>query len=190
MRIIHFGLAHCKEESAVVIHPQIPIQSAVPLNSRQRDNSWIMSWNRVSFLELGSDETAPGTARQHARSVLRDWSLEHHEELPQLFLSELVTNAVLAGRSRLWAEVPPVRLWLLSDSLQVLLLVWDALPGTPLARQAGTDEESGRGLFLVQQLSAAWGSYRPPRRYAPAHDGGKVTWAALGIPKIEEGGLR
>ncbi|HUN33568.1 MAG TPA: ATP-binding protein [Trebonia sp.] len=144
-----------------------------------------MSWERVSFLELGSYETAPGTARWHARNVLRDWGLERHEEVTQLILSELVTNSVLAAHARPWRQLPPVRLWLLSDSSQVLQLVWDALPGMPVPRKASHDDESGRGLFLVKELSAAWGSYRPARSYAPEHDGGKVTWASIGATKGE-----
>jgi len=168
----------------MIVYPRIPIQAAIPLNSGQRDNRWIMSWERVSFLELGPYETAPGTARWHARNVLRDWGLERHEELAKLVLSELVTNSVLAGRSRPAVELPPVRLWLLSDSSRLLLLVWDALAGTPRPREAGPDDESGRGLFLVRELSTSWGCYRPPGGYAPDHGGGKVTWALIGTEPI------
>ena len=163
-----------------------PMRSSVPLNSERRDNGWIMTWNRVSFLELGSYATAPRSARWHTSNVLRDWGLEKHEEVTQLIVSELVTNSVLAAGAHRWVEVPPVRLWLLGDSSRVLSLVWDALPGTPLPRRAGDDDESGRGLFLVQQLSAAWGSYRPPSGYAPEHDGGKVTWAIIGTREGEK----
>jgi len=96
-----------------------------------------------------------------------------------------VTNSVLAARAARWPEVPPVRLWLLGDTSRVLVLVWDCSPGTPLPRKARDDDESGRGLFLVEQLSTAWGSYRPPRDYAPEHDGGKVTWASIGTTEGE-----
>ncbi len=170
----------------MTVYPHMPIQSVLPPHSRQRDSGWIMAWNRASFLELVCDETAPGSARRHSRNVLSDWGLERHEELTQLFASELITNSLLAARARHWVEVPPIRLWLLSDSSRVLLLVWDALPGTPLPRKAGDDDESGRGLFLVQQLSAAWGSYRPPGNYAPGHDGGKATWAIIGTAETRE----
>jgi hypothetical protein len=86
----------------------------------------------------------------------------------------------VAVRALRWAELPPVRLWVLGDASRVNLLVWDALPGAARPRVAGHDEENGRGLFLVQELSAAWGSYLPPEAYHPAYAGGKVTWAVIG----------
>ena len=71
---------------------------------------------------------------------------------------------------------------MLGDASRVSLLVWDALPGAPQPRIAGQDDGNGRGLFLVQELSAAWGSYLPPEACCPAFAGGKVTWAIIGPP--------
>jgi hypothetical protein len=43
----------------------------------------------------------------------------------------------------------------------------------PVRQNAGLEAESGRGLLLVEDLSAKWGSYRPEG------SGGKVVWAAV-----------
>jgi len=68
----------------------------------------------------------------------------------------LVTNAVAASRSV--ARGLPVRLWLLCDKARVLIVVWDGCPQAPVRIDAGGDEESGRGLLLVETISGQWGS--------------------------------
>jgi hypothetical protein len=64
-------------------------------------------------------------------------------------------------------------LWLSGDGERVLIQVWDGCAGRPQLRDAGTAAESGRGLLLVEALSAEWGSYVP--------DGwaGKIVWALV-----------
>jgi hypothetical protein len=156
-----------------------PIQSAVPLNSRQRDNSWILAWNKSSFRELGPHETAPRIARAHIRNVLPGWGLECLEEPAQLIATELLTNSVQAVRALLLPDSPPVRLWLLGAPSQVMVSVWDPLRSAPRSRNAGADDENGRGLFIVEHYSAGCGYYYPPRQYAPDFQGGKVTWAII-----------
>jgi len=158
------------------------VQPSVPPNRQRPDNRWLLAWNRRSFLELGSYEQAPGCARRHVESLLTEWRLEQHNDLAQLIISELITNSVVAVRALRWVELPPVRMWVLGDASRVSLLVWDALPGAPQPRIAGQDDENGRGLFLVQELSAAWGSYLPPKSYYLPYAGGKVTWAVIGVP--------
>lgn len=165
------------DDSAALVQPAV---CSVPPNRQQPDNRWLLAWNRRSFLELGSYKQAPGCARGHLRNLLAEWKLEQHDEIAQLIISELVTNSVLSVGARRWLARPPVRVWILGDASRVNLLVWDALPGAPQPRAAGPDEENGRGLFLVRELSAAWGSYLPPEAYHPAYAGGKVTWAIIG----------
>ena len=64
-----------------------------------------------------------------------------------------------------------VRFELVSGALR--LEVHDAGEGRPAARTAAADEESGRGLWLVERLSARWGS--DPRTDGP----GKVVWCEV-----------
>jgi anti-sigma regulatory factor (Ser/Thr protein kinase) len=73
-------------------------------------------------------------------------------------VSELVTNAVRAstgpdGRPRYGqAGVPVVVLRLSTDGTQVLIEVWDEIPTAPVTGQASPDDESGRGLMLIQTV--------------------------------------
>jgi hypothetical protein len=41
----------------------------------------------------------------------------------------------------------------------------------PAAQQAGLDDDGGRGLMLVRELSKDWGAYRKA--------GGKVVWVMI-----------
>jgi len=86
---------------------------------------------------------------------------------------ELVTNAIrAAGPSRDRGPViPVVRLRLASDGHGVLIRVWDSSSQAPVRREAGPDDESGRGLLIVGSLSRDWGSYRTAD--------GKVVWALI-----------
>jgi hypothetical protein len=56
----------------------------------------------------------------------------------------------------------------------VVILVRDFNPGTPAPRHASAEDESGRGLMLVEAISDRSGWYQP-------EDGtpGKVVWALV-----------
>ncbi len=129
-------------------------------------------WPLRQFLELGALPGAVPCARLHARQIMWEWALTPLTEAVEHVVSELITNAVAAARAG--PGIEPVRLWLLSDSRQALVLVWDADPRRPVLTEAGEDAESGRGLFLVQAFTDRWGSYPTP------HLGGKVVWARCG----------
>jgi hypothetical protein len=53
----------------------------------------------------------------------------------------------------------------------------------PRAHSAGADEESGRGLHLVEQLAAAAGRGRPGRWGVRPLDHGKVVWVEVPLPR-------
>jgi hypothetical protein len=130
-------------------------------------------WPARDFLELGALPGAVPSARLHARQILWEWSLTPLTEPVDQVVSELVGNSVTAARAMPLPE--PVRLWLLSDTRNVLVMVWDANPQAPVLIEAGEDAESGRGLLLVQAFSQRWGTYPTPRM------GGKVVWALCGV---------
>ena len=138
-------------------------------------------WPLRTFLELGALPTAVPCARLHTRQVLWEWQLSALADTAELIVSELVTNAVQASagltgsrRSGRWVPgVPPARLWLFSDRRRVLIQVWDGNDKLPAPQHADPDAETGRGLLLVESLSAEWGSYPPER------SGGKVVWALI-----------
>jgi len=128
-------------------------------------------WPLRAVLDLGALPTAPGCARAWTREILWEWRLTGLADTAELIVSELTTNSVLASRH---LDRPAIRLILVSDHQQLVILVRDFHPGIPTPRHASEDEESGRGLLLVESLSDRFGWYRPD-------DGtpGKVIWAVL-----------
>jgi anti-sigma regulatory factor (Ser/Thr protein kinase) len=116
-------------------------------------------------------------ARHHAREVLWDAGLKDLIEPVELVVSEIVTNAVRAcegldGHAEECREAEAaVRLWLAVLEADVLVMVWDASPTGPQRQSPEPDAESGRGLLLVDAVSASWGSFQL------AGEPGKVVWA-------------
>jgi anti-sigma regulatory factor (Ser/Thr protein kinase) len=126
-------------------------------------------WPLQDFLELGALFSAVPCARLHARQVLWEWGIGHLGDSTELLVTELVTNAVRASREMTQARA--VRLWLLSDSAQILILVWDASPQPPVLTDVTGEDEHGRGLMLVEAVSGQWG-------WSSREDGdGKFVWA-------------
>ena len=69
------------------------------------------------------------------------------------------------------AQVSGVRLGLLSDSAQILILVWDASPQPPVLTDVTGEAEHGRRLRIVDAVSEQWGWY--------ASGNGKFVWAIV-----------
>lgn len=138
-----------------------------------------VSWPLQSYLELGALPEAIPSARLHARLVVCEWGLQTLAETIELIVSELTTNAVQASQGlkssqyhgRWRPGMPPVRLWLESDRERVLVEVWDGNDQLPERQEPELDAEHGRGLVIVESLSAKLGVYRPER------GSGKVVWA-------------
>jgi anti-sigma regulatory factor (Ser/Thr protein kinase) len=128
-------------------------------------------WPLRSYLELGALPGAVPCARLHARQVLWEWGLSAFSENAGLIVSELVTNAIQASLS---AEcILPVRVWLTSDRSRLLIQVQDSNRHPPARTDADGDDESGRGLVIVEAISAKWG-------WHPTGDqGGKTVWALI-----------
>jgi anti-sigma regulatory factor (Ser/Thr protein kinase) len=147
----------------------------VPPFAARQANSPGDGWPYHSFLELGALPGAVPSARLHARQVLWEWRLAALADSTELLVAELVTNALQVSRGMM--QDAPIRLWLLSDGAQVVILVWDASTQPPVRMDAGDDAETGRGLFLVEAVSARWGWQFPPDM------GGKVVWLCHGHGK-------
>jgi anti-sigma regulatory factor (Ser/Thr protein kinase) len=136
---------------------------------------WCGQWPRRASLELGASPETPARARSRVRDILQEWRLSQLTEDAELLISELLANGIQATQAA--GLTQPVRIWLLADRARILLLSWDAAPSLPLLHTPAMDAEAGRGLLLVDAISARWGWYRSPRKY-----GGKVVWALLEIP--------
>jgi anti-sigma regulatory factor (Ser/Thr protein kinase) len=85
----------------------------------------------------------------------------------RLVVSELASNAVLHAQTPFVVSVE--RSW--ADELCVLIAVHDHDPAEPELRAAAAEDCSGRGILLVDRLSAVWGFDREP--------GGKRVWCRL-----------
>jgi anti-sigma regulatory factor (Ser/Thr protein kinase) len=134
-------------------------------------------WPLHSYLELGALDGAVPSARLHARHLLREWGLAALAGDAELVVSELVTNAVQASRAMAHAAI---RLWLASDRTQALICVWDASPRPPARMDPAADAENGRGLLLVEAVSAQWGWFPAAPGSQPAGDHhGKAVWAIV-----------
>jgi hypothetical protein len=66
-----------------------------------------------------------------------------------------------------------IRLWLASDYVKVAIFVWDASLDPPVVAAPQVYAEHGRGLLLVEKVSARWGWHYP------VDSGGKVVWAVV-----------
>ncbi|MFS4094461.1 SpoIIE family protein phosphatase [Streptomyces sp. AF1A] len=105
-------------------------------------------------------------ARRFTRRTLRAWGVSQDTmEAALLVVSELVTNALVhtAGQVRLDLSLVNHRL---------RLAVTDSSPRSPVQPPAiGWEATGGRGILLVQAVSAAWGTL-------PV-SGGKQVWADI-----------
>lgn len=89
-----------------------------------------------------------------------------------LVLSELVTNAVVHARVPKGRRIA-IRFELVCDHLR--MEVHDASSERPVIRRSTcADHVSGRGLCLVEALSAEWGCTPRPEGI------GKIVWALVG----------
>jgi anti-sigma regulatory factor (Ser/Thr protein kinase) len=168
--------------SAAAISGHVATLSAVPALLPDRDLARMQEWPLRSFLELRALPSSVRTARMHARAMLNEWCLAALADTTELLVSEIATNAVCASariaRQRGAGQLP-MRLWLTSDRRSVLIQVWDADRLQPIPQDLGPDAECGRGLLLVQTLSAEWGYYPPD---GPSRPSGKIVWARCELP--------
>ncbi len=112
------------------------------------------------------------TSVREARSVLAEpmkrWDLEDMIPTTELLVSELVTNAVRYSRGEITLR--------LVNEKALVCEVLDHSGALPRLRQAGSEDENGRGLQVVRQLSQRWGA----RRTAT----GKVVWCEQPLPGV------
>ena len=95
-------------------------------------------------------------ARFYIRAALTYHDLGDYSEDAKTVTSELVTNAIKhAGARKFGLEVMH-----LAGSGAVAVIVTDPSPSPPVKRDPVEDTEHGRGLNIVEALSARWG-WRP-----------------------------
>jgi hypothetical protein len=149
----------------------------------------VADWPLTSDLgPLGALPTVPRLARGFVSVTLDGWSLGALTDVTELLVSELSTNVVRAsmnpdGTVRYDDDGKLPLLWirLLFDHERLMIEVWDTLPaslGAPVARHPDPDEESGRGLEIIEMLAEDWGWETVPGWT------GKKVWAILKVVQL------
>jgi anti-sigma regulatory factor (Ser/Thr protein kinase)/PAS domain-containing protein len=106
-------------------------------------------------------------ARRFTRRTLRVWGVTREIDTILLVVSELVTNALAHTGGQ-------VRLDLTLVNGRVRVAVADASPRTPVKPTSiGWEATGGRGIWLVEAMSAAWGT-------VPV-SGGKQVWSEIAV---------
>ena len=109
-------------------------------------------------------------ARWHVRHALGLHGLGEFAEDAAIITSELVANAIQHACGNGAATIG-VTLTCAGNPAAVTVVVSDSSPQGPVRRETPADGEQGRGLQIVEALSARWG-WRP-------QDGGKTVFAVL-----------
>ncbi|MEU8245144.1 ATP-binding protein [Nonomuraea sp. NPDC048916] len=107
------------------------------------------------------------TARRFVDHTLTGWGSDGITYDAQLVVSELVTNAIRHGGGA-------IELRLVGHGPELACVVSDRSPAAPITVSPDVFAEFGRGLRLVEALSAAWGWIIPngPRKF---------VWAVLAV---------
>ncbi|MER6125562.1 SpoIIE family protein phosphatase [Streptomyces sp. NPDC001795] len=121
---------------------------------------------QVAQWEFPSDPAVVSRSRAAVLDQLTAWGLDELAFTTELVASELVTNAIRHATG-------PIQLRLLRDRA-LICEVSDGSSTSPRLRRARYEDEDGRGLFLVAQLTERWGT-----RYTAD---GKIIWAEQSLP--------
>lgn len=116
-------------------------------------------------LRLDGGLTSARAARAFAVAALAEWEVGDIADDVLLVITELVNNAVTHAHT-------PCELRLSVSPATLRIEVIDEGPGTPDPLPPSATRNHGRGLHLVDALTAAWG-------FEPIETGGKMVWAEL-----------
>ncbi|MCX5206728.1 ATP-binding protein [Streptomyces sp. NBC_00237] len=113
------------------------------------------------------EESRVGQMRRITTAKLRHWRLDDLVDVATLVVSELVTNAIRHGKAQHPVEL---RVSYSADKLHVQVTDGSSTPAR--LRPVSDDDESGRGLYLVDGLADDWG----------VSECGTRTWCSFQLP--------
>lgn len=122
-------------------------------------------------LVLASDPGQVGMTRCLVRAALEYRGLGQYAPDAEIIASELVTNAIQHASSADPADKIGVTLMHVWEGEAISVVVTDSSPLPPVKHQTTTGSDHGRGLQIVEALSARWGWSHEP--------GGKSVYAIL-----------
>jgi anti-sigma regulatory factor (Ser/Thr protein kinase) len=114
-------------------------------------------------IDLDGSAASIQQARAFVVGTLGAWHLESFRDRAVLLTSELATNAVVHART-------PFRLSVHFDG-ELTVEVTDGSREQPRVEDAPVDGDRGRGLLLVSEIAARWGSRQEGE--------GKTVWFTL-----------
>lgn len=173
-------MSYGQTQDPAMVRPYAP--AVTPRQSIPRMNH---PWPFVNIMApLGALPTAPACVRAHVRNTLAEWRMTSlmdtaDIDTAELVASELATNAIQASTDEhghpiyVGGRMAVIFVRLLADRTRLVLEVWDMAQTLPAARHVSADDESGRGLELVEATSVNWGW-----KTAPDWPG-KCVWAEL-----------
>jgi anti-sigma regulatory factor (Ser/Thr protein kinase) len=108
---------------------------------------------RSAGCKLRRDPAQVSHARRLVHETLAEWGLDDYVDHMVLISSELVTNALRHG-----AGMISIRLFRAGHDLRIE--VHDHGPSRPVRRHAGTGDEGGRGLEVIDSLISMYDGHR------------------------------
>ncbi|QFG20356.1 ATP-binding protein [Actinomadura sp. WMMB 499] len=141
----------------------------------------------VCAWRLPADETGPAAARTLLHRTMSRLGLGRDViEDGELAVSETATNALRHARPCTDRPHAPPELWVWARTLpapQLVVSVFDhARDVRPRASGAGLLDDHGKGLGLLSEFTAGWGSAPSRSRTAERPVPGKTVWFALPLP--------
>ncbi|WP_433889864.1 ATP-binding protein [Streptomyces sp. CA-111067] len=135
-----------------------------------------------AHLEFDCAPSAAKLARDHASDTFGYWRIpESTLDDARVVVSELVTNAIKHAARPARSVAHPYVLTLCRMPDCVVIYVQDGDRTPPVLRKLSDGDGGGRGLHLVEQLSAQWGYAYPSPGF------GKSVWAKLVVPELSPG---
>jgi anti-sigma regulatory factor (Ser/Thr protein kinase) len=126
--------------------------------------------------DLGPDPAAAAEARRLTRDTLARWDMQHLSDDAEAIASELAVNAISAATPAR-GTLPAIIFAIHRRPDELRIIVWDNGTGGPERKAHGPDDETGRGMAIIDYLTGRnWGWWPTPQ------SGGKVVWAALAAP--------
>ncbi|GGR34841.1 ATP-binding protein [Streptomyces aurantiogriseus] len=150
------------EQTMTVTGTMAPAVAVTPFTSATEQA--VVCGFEVVFLP--SDSRA-GQMRRITTTHLQIWDLAELIDTVALAVSELVTNAVRHGQGK------PVGLRVTNSAHELRIEVTDGSQERARLRYSAQNDESGRGLLLVDALTDRWG----------VSPDGTTTWCSIAIPQ-------
>jgi signal transduction histidine kinase len=145
-----------KESSRLPIAPNTAASMAGVRSFHIREEQQMLMipiWEFTVSYRLGREAEEITRCRERVRKALPRWGLEEHADVAELIVDELASNAQRRSHC-------PIEVNLSYDGVDLRIEVWDSADSMPEPQQPSADDETGRGLQIVDGLAAEYGGAR------------------------------